>query len=67
MKKIWCKHIWWGEFSPTDIRLKWVISLSGFNIPVPRSWKLCPVCESERPTRENIKAAELRFAMDNDQ
>lgn len=66
--KTWCKHIVWDNDNNNFERYYWQFN-DGHNdiIQVPRSWKVCPCCQAERPTRANIAAAELRFAMDNDQ
>jgi hypothetical protein len=68
MPKIWCRHIAWDYDNNDPNRYYWQLN-DGTNdiIPVPRNWKVCPVCGAERPTRANKKAAELRFLMDNDQ
>lgn len=71
MNKIWCRHIRKHAYQavwPTAVTWRFLYSEHGLqqSLEVPRSWKVCPVCEAERPTRENIAAAELRFAMDND-
>lgn len=60
--KTWCEHIKRGITNGTV--KKWLIDS---NHIVPAHWKICPICERERPTKENIAAAELRFLMDNDQ
>lgn len=59
-EKVWCKHIFSG------LHTEWRTAVSGYNVEVPKTWKLCPICECLRPTRANIAAAELRFLMDND-
>lgn len=60
----WCPHI-----TRAGNNKGWVM-LQDFThatvIEVPRSWKVCPVCIAERPTKAAIKAAKLKFAMDND-
>ena len=69
MKKNWCQHIQWG--SPMDQpKGGWIIYLEQTNaqvVVIPRTWKVCPICQAPRPTAANIKAAKLQFAMDNDQ
>lgn len=68
IKKGWCVHITHG--SSDGGRNGWVMIIEQIYtsvIKVPPSWKVCPICQAERPTKTNIKAAELRFAMDNDQ
>lgn len=67
--KTWCKHIKEGFVREQQETLnvtvkKWVMDSNDI---VPARWDFCPVCGRERPTKENIAAAELRFLMDNDQ
>lgn len=62
--KRWCEHI-----TPPGDGIGWVMLIDAVNrsvVEVPRSWKVCPICEAPRPTKANIKAAKLRFEMDND-
>jgi len=60
MKKPWCKHIKVKQSDEFDKRFRWqFIYNKNYLIPVPRNWKLCPVCQSERPTKANIEAANL--------
>jgi hypothetical protein len=56
----WCRHIKWKPWQK-----KWWV-LQGW-LHVQRSWRVCPICGAERPTKANRNAAELRAAMDNDQ
>lgn len=66
--KTWCRHIKWRCGIAANTFEFPVRDWTGHKIyiPVPRSWKLCPICGTERPTRTNIKAAKLQFEMDND-
>lgn len=65
----WCNHITWGL--PVNSHHEgWVMFLEQTNasvIGVPRNWKVCPICQAERPTNVNRRAAKHRFMMDNDQ
>lgn len=73
MKK-WCRHIKWDSYVQYDARTTchvntpaWVIycpTPSSLELPVPRSWKVCPVCGAERPTKANTKAAAHCALMD---
>lgn len=60
MKKEWCKHI---KFY-TDSKPSW--RMNGW-MPVPNSWKLCPICGAKRPTKANVSAAVNRAIQDGDQ
>ena len=55
MKK-WCKHIVWDSDNNDHNRYYWQFN-DGTNdtIPVYRNWKVCPICQAERPTKKNIK------------
>jgi hypothetical protein len=66
MKK-WCKHIRWTVEAVGSARRKWLLSIGRAELVVPHSWKVCPICQTERPTKENIHAAKLQHFMDNDQ
>ena len=62
--KSWCQHIQWG--SPQDQpRGGWVMYLD-HTIPqvvvIPRSWKVCPICQTKRPTAAVLKAAARELA-----
>lgn len=61
-KKTWCRHIRWdfvhwraidGAIYGWMIALKYVQHFLAKNnpkhVPVPDSWKLCPICGKERP------------------
>jgi hypothetical protein len=68
MKK-WCSHIHWQCGIAED---RWEIKARDWGghvayVPIPRSWRVCPICEIERPTRENIKAAVNRALQDGEQ
>ena len=68
MTKIWCKHIKWDrdyEEDPTCYHWQ-LTSGTCYVTHVTKSWKVCPICQTERPNRANKKAASLRFEMDND-
>ena len=62
MNKKWCRHI--VRFSCYSGEPFWVTLKQHWE--VPRSWKVCPICQARRPTRANIKFAKLVAAMDND-
>ena len=49
--KTWCEHIEWKE-------MHWFID--GYH-PVGRTWKRCPICEAERPTRVTIKKPDSSY------
>lgn len=64
--KTWCSHIEWRPMRK-HAKLKYADKCDWFlnrHRLVLRSWKVCPICGAERPTRANIAAAELRAAMD---
>lgn len=63
MKK-WCRHIVWDNGAYLMARAGWIFSFEGEWEAVPRTWKACPCCLAERPTKANIAAARLRAAMD---
>lgn len=68
--KKWCRHITWTDNCADrylTIEYGWFMNINGQHTEVPKSWKVCPICQTEKPTRANINAANLRFAMDNDQ
>jgi hypothetical protein len=69
MPKTWCRHITWNDLSDRSSGggFAWWFVTKDKAVIVSKNWKVCPVCLAERPTRENVRAAELRFAMDNDQ
>jgi hypothetical protein len=64
MKK-WCKHITHG--SGTSWWIDLLKSTTDKIVLVPENWKVCPICQSERPTKANIAAAILPSLMDSDQ
>lgn len=61
----WCRHIY--KDGPP---MQWNIDMKFREVPyavqhtIPPAWRMCPICGAERPTRENIRAAQLRAAMD---
>lgn len=64
--KRWCIHIKWRSGISVS---QWEMKVKSWDsnwmyVPVPRSWEVCPICQAERPTKENIAAAQLRAAMD---
>jgi len=64
--KTWCRHIKWQCGIAED---RWQIGVRGwsgqlYGVPVPHSWRVCPICEAERPTRANIAAATNRALQD---
>ena len=70
--KTWCKHI--RKVTGTYSGTKWRIQMTQHalvphvsNMTVPSSWKVCPICEVERPTQANIRAATNRAAQDGEQ
>jgi hypothetical protein len=73
----WCKHIKHTDVSRHDKisdshywSKHWTMysdSRTHQIIEVPNTWKICPICETLRPTKENLASANLRFIMDNDQ
>ena len=61
-QKTWCRHILWDE-ALEFIGRKFIFRLgsrgngkNGIWYEVPRSWKVCPICLAERPTKANIEA-----------
>jgi len=60
-KKDWCRHIK-GEEYYIPRKSYW----TGFGIVIPLSWRMCPICGAERPTRTNIKAAKMVAELDGD-
>jgi len=65
MKKKWCKHITWTTNNSVGVSW-WRFHTVNNCITVENHWKVCPICEAERPTKSNIASARLRAAMDND-
>lgn len=63
MKKFWCKHIHYSD-NIIDGNKRYIWWMNRVD-NIPPSWKVCPICQAERPTKKNITAAELRFTMDN--
>ncbi len=66
MKRVWCRHITWRCGIAED---RWEMTVRNWSdaeiyFPIPSSWKVCPICQAERPTKANIQAAELRALMD---
>jgi len=61
--KNWCHHI--TRAGDDKGWIMYVDSVNPMVIPIPRHWKVCPICQAERPTAAAIKAAKLRHAMDN--
>lgn len=59
--KKWCKHIRWNGFDAAWTILGGLFNGSDYFF-VPRSWKACPICGAERPTKSNIAAAINRCA-----
>lgn len=72
MNKIWCNHIRWDlmpgddRYTLTSDKKMWIIRMP-YSVKVPRSWKVCPICTIERPTRTHIAALINMALQDGDQ
>ena len=69
MKKTWCKHIIWYEYRKLDgggLGHYWTMDKSTCVDSVPKSWKMCPICGIERPTKANLAMWEFQALMDGD-
>jgi hypothetical protein len=64
--KTWCDHIkYLHEYIDGNRRYSWW--MDSLHRDIPKSWKMCPICGIERPTKANLAALTLQTLMDGDQ